>query len=195
MSAQPEIVAGDLVLRSWRSGDAEAAARAWADPEIRRWGRYGAAVPERDTVGQWLDWNRRQREFGLRTGFAICRADDEQLVGSIMVRDYRRTARYPGHVGDTGEVGYWIVPAWRGRGVAALALDAVSTWAFSAVDGGGLGLQRIELRHSVQNVGSCRVAEKSGYPYEATMRESSRYADGALHDEHLHARLNSHHPG
>ena len=31
--------------------------------------------------------------------------------------------------------------------------------------------------------------------YEATMRESSRYADGALHDEHLHARLNSHHPG
>jgi RimJ/RimL family protein N-acetyltransferase len=191
MSTQPEIVVGDLVLRAWRPGDAEALVRAWADPEIRRWGRYGAAVPERDTVGQWLDWNREQWEFGLRAGFAICPADGDggEVAGSIMLRDYARTATHVGHAGDTGEIGYWIVPGWRGRGVAASSVEALTRWAFTAVDAGGLGLQRIELKHSVRNLGSCRVAERSGYRYEATMRESFRYADGARHDEHLHARL------
>jgi RimJ/RimL family protein N-acetyltransferase len=191
MSTQPEIVVGDLVLRAWRPGDAEALVRAWADPEIRRWGRYGAAVPEQDTVGQWLDWNRQQWEFGLRAGFAICPADRDagEVAGSIMLRDYARTATHVGHVGDTGEIGYWIVPGWRGRGVATSSVEALTRWAFTAVDAGGLGLRRIELKHSVRNLGSCRVAERSGYRYEATMRESFRYADGARHDEHLHARL------
>ncbi len=191
MSTQPEIVAGDLVLRAWRPGDAEALVRAWADPEIRRWGRYGAAIPETDTVGQWLDWNRQQWEFGLRAAFAICPVDRDagEVAGSIMLRDYARTATRVGHVGDTGEIGYWIVPGWRGRGVATSSVAALTRWAFTAVDAGGLGLQRIELKHSVRNLGSCRVAERSGYGYEATMRESFRYADGVRHDEHLHARL------
>jgi RimJ/RimL family protein N-acetyltransferase len=191
MSTQPEIVAGDLVLRAWRPRDAEALVRAWADPEIRRWGRYGAATPERDTVGQWLDWNRRQWEYGLRAGFAICPAgrDAGEVAGSIALRDYARTATHPGHVGDTGEIGYWIVPGWRGRGIATSSVEALTRWAFGAVNAGGLGLRRIELKHSVRNPGSCRVAAKSGYVHEATMRESFRYADGARHDEHLHARL------
>jgi RimJ/RimL family protein N-acetyltransferase len=192
MKRQPEIVAGDLVLRPWRSDDGEAVVRAWADPEIRRWTQYGAAIPDQGTVGQWLDWNRRQWEFGLRVGFAVIGRDEEGgdgLVGSIVLRDYARTATYVGHVGDTGEVGYWIVPGWRRRGAATRALDAVTGWAFSPVDDGGLGLQRIELKHSVGNLASCRVAERSGYLYEATTRESFRYADGARHDEHLHARL------
>ncbi|HET9170434.1 MAG TPA: GNAT family protein [Actinospica sp.] len=191
MNGQPEIPAGDLLLRPWRSGDAAALVRAWADPEIRRWGRYGAAVPETDTVGQWLDWNRRQWEFGLRVGFAVCRGarDGGGVVGSILLRDFARTATHVGHIGDTGEVGYWIVPGWRGRGAATSALAAVTRWAFTAADDGGLGLSRIELRHSVGNPGSCRVAAKAGYRHEATMRESFRYADGARHDEHLHARL------
>ena len=195
MNRQPEIVAGDLVLRPWRPSDAEAVVRAWADPEIRRWGRYGAAVPEQGTVGHWLDWNRRQWEFGLRVGFAICRGGEGiadgggEVVGSILLRDYARTATHVGHIGDTGEVGYWTVPQWRGRGAASSALAALSRWAFTAADDGGLGLRRIELRHSVANPGSCRVAAKSGYRHEATLRESFRYADGARHDEHLHARL------
>jgi L-amino acid N-acyltransferase YncA len=76
----------------------------------------------------------------------------------------------------------------RGRGLATQALGALSGWAFSAVDEGGLGLRRIRLTHSVANAASCRVAAKAGFRQERTMRESFRYADGAWHDEHLHAR-------
>ena len=187
--SQPEIAVGDLLLRPWRRTDAADLVRGWADPEVRRWGRYGAVVPVRENVEQWLDWNHEQRLYALRAGFAVCSADSGRLAGSITLRDFGRTAAPVGHGGNCGEAGYWILPEWRGRGVATRALDALSRWAFGTTEDGGLGLRRIALRHSVANLASCRVAEKAGYPREGTMRESYRYADGAWHDEHLHARL------
>jgi RimJ/RimL family protein N-acetyltransferase len=185
---QPEIAAGPLLLRPWRGSDADALVRGWEDPEVRRWGRYGAVVPVRENIAQWLDWNHEQWHFGLRAGFAISAADGDELVGAIMLRDLSGTA-VAGQGGDTGEAGYWIMPNRRGRGAATLALGALSRWAFGPKQAEGLSLRRIELRHSVANPASCRVATKAGYAHEGTLRQSFRYADGAWHDEHLHARL------
>jgi ribosomal-protein-alanine N-acetyltransferase len=184
--SQPEIAAGPLLLRAWRRSDADAVVRAWADPEIRRWGRYGAALPDRDTIDQWIEWNHEQWQFGLRAGFAVCTADGDELVGSIMLRDF---GRVPGRPGECAETGYWIVPERRGRGAATTALGALAAWGFEPAAEGGLGLRRIELRHSLRNPASCRVARKAGFACEGTLRESFRYADGDWHDEHLHARL------
>jgi RimJ/RimL family protein N-acetyltransferase len=44
---------------------------------------------------------------------------------------------------------------------------ALTVWAFENLDGGGL--ERVDLLHQVDNSASCRVAEKSGYAYEATL--------------------------
>lgn len=196
---QPEISAGDLVLRPWRQSDADAVVRAWADLEILRWGRYGAVAPGRENVEQWLDWNNEQWHFGLRAGFAVCAAADPgsgagaagggELVGSIALRGSGHSPSISGPRADTAETGYWIVPGRRGRGGATLALEALSRWALRSADEGGLGLRRIELRHSVANPASCRVATKAGYAREGLLRQSTRYADGEWHDEHLHARL------
>lgn len=186
---QPEIAAGRLLLRPWRRSDADAVVRAWADPEIRRWAGFGATFPVRENVEQWVDWNNQQWQFGLRAGFAVCDVADERLAGSIMLRDFGRTVTALGQRGGTGEAGYWITPAERGHGAATTALNALCAWAFSEAEQGGLGLHRIELRHSVLNKASCRVAEKAGFRCEGTMRRSFRYADGEWHDEHLHGRL------
>jgi RimJ/RimL family protein N-acetyltransferase len=171
---QPEIDAGDLLLRPWRHSDAAQVARAWADPDILRWGRYGAVVPRLENVGRWVDWNHDQWHFGQRAGFAVCAAGADgsgELVGSIMLRGYGGSAADAGRHGGTGEAGYWVVPGWRGRGTAARALGALSGWAFSPAEAGGLGLRRVELRHSVANPASCRVAAKAGYAHEGTLRE------------------------
>ena len=45
------------------------------------------------------------------------------------------------------------------------------------------------IGHAVENEASCRVAQKAGFALEGITRKSWRYADGNLHDEHLHARL------
>jgi len=76
------------------------------------------------------------------------------------------------------------MPAARGRGVAALAVDAACRWAFAA-----LPVDRIELCHAVENAASGRVAEKAGFTYEGHLRRSFRYGDGVKHDELLWARL------
>ncbi len=60
----------------------------------------------------------------------------------------------------------------------------MTQWAF-----GETGLNRIALRHAVGNAASCAVANAAGYALEGTMRQSYRFGDGNLHDEHLHAHL------
>jgi RimJ/RimL family protein N-acetyltransferase len=81
-----------------------------------------------------------------------------------------------------GEVGYWVMPSARGRGVAGLALTAMADWLFAQ------GLHRLELVHSVDNEPSCRVAAKARFDPEGTLREALLHPDG-WHDMHLHARI------
>jgi RimJ/RimL family protein N-acetyltransferase len=80
-------------------------------------------------------------------------------------------------------IGYWVVSAARGRGIAPRALVTVTDWAIQK-----LGLHRLELEHSTRNPASCRVAEKAGYSLESTKRSQGLHADG-WHDMHLHVRL------
>jgi RimJ/RimL family protein N-acetyltransferase len=53
---------------------------------------------------------------------------------------------------------------YRGRGIASAAVRAVTGWAFDHF--GADRLPRIMLVHDVDNRASCRVAVKSGYPFE-----------------------------
>ena len=93
--------------------------------------------------------------------------------------------RPEGDVGPgDGELGYTVLPAERGRGVARRAMAAATRYAFD-----DLGLFRVQLYHAVENVASCNAALAVGYRLEGTLRQSYRYGDGRRHDEHLHARL------
>jgi RimJ/RimL family protein N-acetyltransferase len=82
------------------------------------------------------------------------------------------------------EIGYWTVPAARGRGIAARAVDAACRWGFTE-----LALDRIQLFHAVENPASGRVAAKAGFTQEGRLRRSYRYGDGVRHDELLWGRL------
>ncbi len=52
----------------------------------------------------------------------------------------------------------------------------------------GARMHRVQLAHAVDNVASCRVAEKAGFRLEGTLRGSNRLASGFA-DEHVHARV------
>jgi RimJ/RimL family protein N-acetyltransferase len=110
---------------------------------------------------------------------AFLPTDDDRLLGTVSVFHVDRDQR-------DAELGYRVVPAERGRGVATAALDAAARWAFDEHD-----LRRLELFHAAVNVASCTVAERAGFRQEGHLRESYRYGDGTWYDEHLHARLRS----
>jgi RimJ/RimL family protein N-acetyltransferase len=69
----------------------------------------------------------------------------------------------------SGELGYWVSPWSRRRGLSVEAARAVIDWGFSPE---GLGLDRIEWRAVVGNVGSARAARTLGFRYEGTLRQA-----------------------
>ena len=64
---------------------------------------------------------------------------------------------------ETAEIGCWTAVPARGRGIAPAAVRAVTGWVFNAF--AGASMRQIMLVHDIDNQASCRVAEKSGYPF------------------------------
>jgi hypothetical protein len=82
--------------------------------------------------------------------FAIADAGDDSFLGTLMLHscDWRHRR---------AEVGFWVVPWARGRGVVSAALGLALDWAF-----GDLGLERIEMTALPDNDVVPRVAERFG---------------------------------
>lgn len=178
-----EVAAGELQLRVWDVSMAAAVLEAAADPEIRRWNTVtlgepdsGESLTDEDLARAWI---RRRSGWDQHATWAACDATSGAVLGYVSLHDLE-----PRHL--SGEVGYWVLPAARGRGVGRRAVAAASGYGF-----GALGLNRIELFHAVDNPPSCRVALGAGFALEGVAREAYRYGDGLLHDDHMHARLRS----
>jgi RimJ/RimL family protein N-acetyltransferase len=110
-----------------------------------------------------------------RTHFAI--ADESELIGGIGLElkgdVYRQSA----------EIGYWLgEPHW-GRGIATLALRALTEWGFRE-----LGLARIYAGVFETNPASARVLEKAGYVFEGRLRRHVTKG-GRLLDELIYSAL------
>jgi RimJ/RimL family protein N-acetyltransferase len=165
--------AGPVRLRPWRDDDVEAVWQAQQDPLIRLWAG-GDRVSSRDDAAALL---RRLTGQENRASWAVTDAATGELSGSVTVHSIDE-------VRGNAEIGYWTAPSARGRGTAAVAVDAACRWVFAT-----LAVDRIELCHGIGNHASGRVAEKAGFSREARLRRSYRYGDGRKHDELLWARL------
>src|SRR6476469_2282612 len=147
------------------------------DPDVRRWNPTrecpdlaGAEQWCRDGA-DWSDgthatWHAVDRRIGRMVGNASLFAlDHDDLVAKI---------------------GYRVLPAARGRGVARQMVDAVTRWAFT-----DRGLMRVQLEHAVANLASCRVAAAAGFVLEGTARSGYGVPGDGREDCHLHGRLPS----
>jgi RimJ/RimL family protein N-acetyltransferase len=110
---------------------------------------------------------------------SIADATTRDFLGGIgLARVNRRHRR--------GEVGFWITPAARGRGLAQRAIRLITDWAFDE-----LGFDRMELTTTRENAATRGLALRLGFTEEGTMRlrnfERGRRVDvvmfGVLKDE------------
>lgn len=149
-----ELRTQDLILRPPRVQEAAQALQLLSDPDVALW-NPAPAVTDHGTAVAWCqrgaDWSS-----GHHATFSIVGSSEDRLLGnvSLFAIDTEQA---------TAQIGYRVVPAARGRGVATAALRAVSEWAFA-----DRLLLRIELHHAVDNVAACRVAVKAGYALEGT---------------------------
>ena len=175
--AQPTLTAGGLMLRPWRESDADAVHTACQDPEIVRWTRIPFPYERQHAADFVGPLSANAWAHKTAANFAVVDSDGT-LVGSFgLVR-----MNPPQSV---AEVGYWVAPAARRRGVAHRAAAAVTTWALRDV-----GFARIELLAAAENAGSRRVAEQIGFTQEGVLR-SAAAGRGAREDLVLYSRIAS----
>jgi RimJ/RimL family protein N-acetyltransferase len=172
---QPDIVFGELTLRRWVPSDAGQLMAAYSDSDIRRWALRG--LDSLDEADQLITlWKRGWRRH-IAASWAVVRRDTpSRVLGQVGFRSL-----YPAD--GMAEVSYWVMPSQRRQGVATAATRGLAEWAISI-----LGLQRLELVHSVQNQGSCRVALNAGFEIEGVKRQLQRHQDD-FHDMCLHSRI------
>jgi RimJ/RimL family protein N-acetyltransferase len=153
----PPLASERIVLRPLLPADAAAVFEICQDREIAAW----TSIPQpylfehartfiAETVAAWHD--------GREPTFAAIDRGTGQMVGCVGLRG----------IGHAQEIGYWMAPAGRGRGLMTEAVRLVSRWALDE-----LGVERIGLLVYVGNDASARVAERAGYQREGLLR---RYA-------------------
>jgi RimJ/RimL family protein N-acetyltransferase len=159
----PTLRDGDLTLRPPLPGDAEAVTAACQDPAIQRW----TLVPSpyrREHAEEWL----ARAPAGARAGEAVSLLafeGDGRLAGSFSLVELDLARGY-------AEIGYWVAPWARGRGVATRAVGMLHTWATET-----LGLRRLEILPHAGNAPSRRVAERCGYADTGEVRALPRDPD------------------
>lgn len=151
------------------------------DPAIGEWvtipvpyRRRDAERFVRETVAN--GWAARSPVWGVRL------AEHGPLIGTIGLGALDESA---------AEIGYWLAPEHRGRGLTGRAVGLVCDFGFRA---DGMTLARISWRAFVGNHASAAVARNNGFRYEGLCRLGSLQR-GSRRDHWMAARLSTDPPG
>jgi [ribosomal protein S5]-alanine N-acetyltransferase len=156
----PEGLARDgFALRKLRARDAAPWAAAFREDP-----RLGVLVgaeddPTEASVRRFIARQPRLRARGQYLGLAVTDETGRPFLGHVMLHSLAPLHR-------RAEVGYWLVPAARGRGVGRAVVGAVVDWAFEA-----LQLERMEITTTPDNAGARALAASLGFVQEGIMVE------------------------
>lgn len=145
-----------LELSPPRASDVDAIYEACQDPDTQRY----TTVPspyERKHAEEFVPRVAAQWAEGIHLTWAMREGD--VLAGAIGL--YRLDGA------GAAELGYWVSPWSRRRGLVAEASRAVLEWGFAA---GGAELHRVEWRAVAGNIASARAARAVGFRYEGLLR-------------------------
>jgi ribosomal-protein-alanine N-acetyltransferase len=150
-----DLTDGVVLIRLLTPEDAPAFAQGFVDDPT-----LGAMVgTETDPTAEEV----LRREFTDRPpnafpALAIADPATKEFLGGIGIYRLDRNHR-------RGEVGFWLRPQERGRGLVSRAVRLLTTWGFET-----LGLDRMELTTTPDNGPTRALALKLGFTEEGTMR-------------------------
>ncbi|MBO9524443.1 MAG: GNAT family N-acetyltransferase [Nocardioidaceae bacterium] len=176
----PVLDLGEVGLRPLAERDEARIVEAARDETVSFWIGSIPVPFEPEHARSWREDRTEAAASAAAVTWAIVDADDA-LLGVVNV--FNLGVR-PGE----GEVGYWLHPAGRGRGIAVLAARAAARHALVAIEDGGLGLSRVRLASAVDNEASRRVAQAVGFRYVGLERQGTICRDGR-HDTALYDLL------
>lgn len=168
----------EITVREFREDDAEEVFRAVKE-------NYGRLV-------SFMDW--------ITPEYSITSAE-EFIVQSVKGREERtnlslgifRSDRFIGSIGFVHfdwaamktEIGYWIAAEDEGKGIVSRAVTLLIAFAIRE-----LGINRIEIRCSAENLRSSAIPLRLGFQKEGHLRRSE-FRNGRLHDFEIYGLLAS----
>ena len=148
------------VIRPWRPDDADAlhAAVRASLPSLSPWLPWATPAYDRAQAEGWIAFCTRMRETDAEHHFGVFDDASGALLGSVGLNQRILAHR-------SANLGYWVVEAMRGRGIALAATRQAARFGFEA-----LGLRRITIQVVPDNRASLRVAMKLGAVCEGIAR-------------------------
>ncbi|WP_169542203.1 GNAT family N-acetyltransferase [Solirubrobacter soli] len=146
-----------VALRRLRARDAGPFAAAFRDdPEL------GVVIgadedPTENGVRRFIARQPGLRARGEFLGLAVTDESRRPFLGHVMLHTLAWRHR-------RAEIGYWLVPAARGRGIGGTAVSLLVEWAFDE-----LGLERIEITTTPDNGAARALATSLGFSEEGVM--------------------------
>jgi len=175
----PAVVAsltdGTVGLRTWTTADAPAIVSGLQDGSAAYWivGMPHPYGPEE--AADFLARAERELATAAYAHLAITDAASGRVLGAVGMH-FR-------HDRQTGEIGYWVSPDERGRGIAARAVALVTRWGLEV-----LQLPRLELIIHPLNCESQMIASRNGFRREGLLRSYLEHR-GARNDYYCFSRL------
>lgn len=166
----------DVRLRPLQPSDLDRAHEASVDPSWVLW-LDGSADR---TLQQTREWISRERQVTAdRQRWAICAPDGDEFLGCVTVQNIDQRTR-------SGELGYWVHPDARGRGLAVAAVNAAAGYAFSPE---GLAMRRLSINVAEGNEPSIAVAQRTGFRQTGRDSLTEPLGDGSVVDRLRFERL------
>jgi RimJ/RimL family protein N-acetyltransferase len=148
-----DLEADGIRIRRFRDTDAAAFAAGTHDPEVAA--HSGLAVTHTPQSALAV-----LEEFNAGEGFAqraIADAATDEMLGTVILFNVARHER-------RCEVGFWLLPAGRGRGAATIAVGLACDWAMRE-----WGIERFDAHSDIDNPGAHAALERNGFAREGVL--------------------------
>ncbi|PTM59937.1 GNAT family N-acetyltransferase [Desmospora activa] len=154
---------------------------------------YHLINSSRNHLEPWLPWIREIHSLQAVEGYITRSLFDfskgrqlhfgiwhqARLTGSVTVERIDTNSRI-------AELGYWLAPAYTGKGWMKRSVSQVIQYLFERHN-----INRVEIRCETDNKASNQVAQRLGFQLEGTLRQGA-WKDGRFVDLHLYSLLRCH---
>lgn len=114
--------------------------------------------PDEQSVRERVRGQAQRAEEGGAVELAIADPTTDAFWGSVILHSFDWQHR-------RCEIGFWVIPAVRGRGIGSRAVALALDWAF-----GDLDLLRVEMTTAPENPAVPAVARRLGFVQEGVLR-------------------------
>src|SRR5690606_35213763 len=151
------LISETVQLRSITEKDLPNIFKGLSHPDIIK--HYGVHYDTLEATQGQMKWYADIEQGKPGKWFAICATDNLQFMGAIGLN-------YIIHQHRKGEIGFWLLKEFWGKGIIPQAIDLVCNYGFQQ-----LGLHRIEAMVESENLNSKKVLTRAHFTHEGTMKE------------------------